>query len=403
MNNLNQIVNPIYTTAKGTAMTLAGGGDKDAIALYPYLDLDEIKKGNQTQTPPEIQRVYVIAQEARFNIYNNAVLRRGEAVVVDLPSGYSPRGFRVSDAGKRYYGFDLPSVIDVMKPACEKTMTEEQKKLTTFASVDATNYESLRRALGENKEPICIVTEGLLGYFSESELVSMCQAIHRLLLEFDGCWITADAGILEIYTITYGTLTGKDTSAFAAQMKNYASSMADVDFYKNSLFIKGQDGAIDFLHKQGFEVKAESVSVYLKGLRTVDEETERTLCEKYSGMSIWTLTVDKSPEYNKKPADPNLPFKVQSEVIDGVFSVSIQGRMDTLTAPELLKCFQEAGEGIRGIHIDVSRMAYVSSAGLRVLLMMYKSLDDKSGFHMTGVNDEVREILETTGFDQFLM
>lgn len=51
MNNLNQIVNPIYTTAKGTAMTLAAGGDKDAIALYPYLDLDEIKRGNQTQTP----------------------------------------------------------------------------------------------------------------------------------------------------------------------------------------------------------------------------------------------------------------------------------------------------------------------------------------------------------------
>ena len=77
--------------------------------------------------------------------------------------------------------------------------------------------------------------------------------------------------------------------------------------------------------------------------------------------------------------------------------------MDTLTAPELLKCFQEAGEGIREIHVDVSRMAYVSSAGLRVLLMMYKSLDDKSGFHMAGVNDAVREILETTGFDQFLL
>lgn len=77
MNNLNQIVNPIYTTAKGTAMTLAAGGDKDAIALYPYLDLDEIKRGNQTQTPPEIQRIYVIAQEARFSIYNNAALSRG--------------------------------------------------------------------------------------------------------------------------------------------------------------------------------------------------------------------------------------------------------------------------------------------------------------------------------------
>ena len=48
-------------------------------------------------------------------------------------------------------------------------------------------------------------------------------------------------------------------------------------------------------------------------------------------------------------------------------------------------------------------MEYVSSAGLRVLLMMYKSLEDKERFEMTGVNDAVREILETTGFDQFLL
>ena len=61
------------------------------------------------------------------------------------------------------------------------------------------------------------------------------------------------------------------------------------------------------------------------------------------------------------------------------------------------------GGDIQAIRVDVSRMAYVSSAGLRVLLMMYKSLDDKDRFELTGVNDEVREILETTGFDQFLL
>lgn len=48
-------------------------------------------------------------------------------------------------------------------------------------------------------------------------------------------------------------------------------------------------------------------------------------------------------------------------------------------------------------------MAYVSSAGLRVLLMMYKSLEDKSRFKMTGFSEEVREIMEITGFDQFLL
>ena len=77
--------------------------------------------------------------------------------------------------------------------------------------------------------------------------------------------------------------------------------------------------------------------------------------------------------------------------------------MDTITAPELLKQFQNVGSAIQAIHVDVSRMAYVSSAGLRVLLMMYKSLENKENFEMTGVSDEVREILETTGFDQFLL
>ena len=61
------------------------------------------------------------------------------------------------------------------------------------------------------------------------------------------------------------------------------------------------------------------------------------------------------------------------------------------------------GNDINAIHVDVSRMAYVSSAGLRVFLMMYKSLEDKSNFSMTGVSEEVKEILETTGFDQFLL
>ena len=196
---------------------------------------------------------------------------------------------------------------------------------------------------------------------------------------------------------------GADTSAFSERMKSYASGMADVDFYKNSLFLNGNDGAVEFLKKQGFSVKAEPVSRYLKGLRTVDEETEKKLNEQYGCMDIWTITVDKASGNGGIHADPNLPFEVKGEVSNGVFSVAIQGRMDTITAPELLKCFQEAGDGINAINVDASRMAYVSSAGLRVLLMMCKSLEDKSRFKMTGISDDVREILETTGFDQLLL
>ena len=118
---------------------------------------------------------------------------------------------------------------------------------------------------------------------------------------------------------------------------------------------------------------------------------------------FWELTVAEQSAAKPAPVDANLPFRVECSVKDGAFEVSIQGRMDTITAPELLKRFQEAGSGVKAIHIDVRRMSYVSSAGLRVLLMMYKSLKDKDGFEMTGASDAVREILETTGFDQFLL
>ena len=306
----------------------------------------------------------------------------------------------MADAGKKYYGFDLPIVIETMKPATEKTMTEDQRALAEYHAVDATNYNSMKAALGNAKGELCIVTEGLLGYFSESELISLCQAVHRLLSEYGGCWITADCSILHIYTFTFKTVLKGDAEAFISRMQGAASNMADVEFLKNSMFMHGIDGAKQFLNEQGFNVKTESVDRYVPDIPGVDADLMEELREAYKVMEIFTMTVKKE---TTKAIDKELPFAVESSCDDGVFSVSVQGRMDTITAPELLKEFQEAGSGIKEIKVDVSRMAYVSSAGLRVLLMMYKSLEDKSQFKMTGVNEEVREILETTGFDQFLL
>ena len=396
---LQKIVNPIYTTAKGTVLMLNVAGDPDAQKLVPHLDLLEVTGGSR-KTPPEITRCYAAAQEARYGLNNEAVLRSGMPVVVDIPCGYSPRGFRVIRNGQKYFGFDLPVVIDEMKAAAAEV---ERSDDLVYAAVDATNYESLRSALGDVKGELCIVTEGLLGYFSESELVSMCRAVHRLLSEFGGCWITSDSGITAIYALTFGVLLQGDLSAFHSVVRGHASRMADVEINKNSLFLNGPEGGRAFLKSQGFEVKAEPVSNYLPELRMVSEEQAQKLAESYKQMEIWTITVDRTAGQPSQENIMDLPFRVESELKDGVFSVSIQGRMDTITAPELLKQFQEAEGEVSAIRVDVSRMAYVSSAGLRVLLMMYKSLKNKDNFEMTGVSDDVREILETTGFDQFLL
>lgn len=378
---------------------LAGARDKDAVALLPYIDVGEIKKG-RNPVPAEIHKCYMIGQMARYELYNKAALESGLPNIVDIPSGYSPRGFRMTDAGKRYYGFDLPIVIDAMKPAVEKTMTEAQRSLSEYHAVDATNYESMKAALGNAKGELCIVTEGLLGYFSEPELISLCQAVHHLLSEYGGCWITADSSIIQIYALTFGVVLKSDADAVTNHMKDIAANMADVEFFKNSLFLNGNDGARRFLNEQGFNVKAESVDRYVPDLTVVDADLMKELREAYKAMEIFTMTVAKK---SQETIDKDLPFAVESNCVDGFFTAAIQGRMDTITAPELLKKFKDAGDGIKEIRIDVSKMAYASSAGLRVLLMMYKSLEDKSRFKMVNVSDEVREILEVTGFDQFLL
>jgi anti-anti-sigma factor len=60
-------------------------------------------------------------------------------------------------------------------------------------------------------------------------------------------------------------------------------------------------------------------------------------------------------------------------------------------------------EPVASITLDVSDMSYISSAGLRVLLIMYKSILGKGTFRIDGVTDSVREIFEVTGFADLLL
>jgi O-methyltransferase involved in polyketide biosynthesis len=65
---------------------------------------------------------------AKFDIHNSAVLKSGKPTIIDLPCGYATRCFKVADNGQKYYGLDLPIVIDEMKELTSKIMTEKQKE-----------------------------------------------------------------------------------------------------------------------------------------------------------------------------------------------------------------------------------------------------------------------------------
>ncbi len=80
--------------------------------------------------------------------------------------------------------------------------------------------------------------------------------------------------------------------------------------------------------------------------------------------------------------------------------VSIQGRLDTLTAPELEHVLAE--ENPEKLVFDLKELEYISSAGLRVLLAAHKRMSSKGGVIVRNSNEIVREVFEVTGFVDIL-
>ncbi|MBR3307533.1 MAG: STAS domain-containing protein [Lachnospiraceae bacterium] len=88
---------------------------------------------------------------------------------------------------------------------------------------------------------------------------------------------------------------------------------------------------------------------------------------------------------------------------EGCLVLAVEGRVDTNTSPELqdqiLKGFQKCDT----IRMDFTDLAYISSAGLRALLLGHKTAASKNGsFIIAHVNEDVMEIFEDTGFSEIL-
>lgn len=83
-------------------------------------------------------------------------------------------------------------------------------------------------------------------------------------------------------------------------------------------------------------------------------------------------------------------------------TVAIQGRLDTMTAPELEKNLGENLGGVTELVLDMTGLQYVSSAGLRVILKTQKLMFNVGKMKLVGVNESVMEVFEITGFSEIL-
>ena len=95
-------------------------------------------------------------------------------------------------------------------------------------------------------------------------------------------------------------------------------------------------------------------------------------------------------------------MKIQKKQENNKLTLTLEGRLDTMTAPDLEVCLKSTLEGISELTFDMTELEYISSAGLRVLLAAQKKMNKQGSMKLTGVSETVMEIFDITGFADIL-
>ena len=95
-------------------------------------------------------------------------------------------------------------------------------------------------------------------------------------------------------------------------------------------------------------------------------------------------------------------MKVTSSKQGGVCTLTVEGKIDTMTAPELEEAVKSNLLNCDKMIFDFARADYITSAGMRVLVYAQRELMKKGGVTVTGVNEKIKKVFTVTGMHKVL-
>ena len=97
-------------------------------------------------------------------------------------------------------------------------------------------------------------------------------------------------------------------------------------------------------------------------------------------------------------------MEIEKHLSGSALCIKLDGRLDTVTAPELSEALKSSLDDVEELIFDFEKLSYVSSAGLRVLLMSQKRMTDKKNGRMIikNVAANIMDIMKMTGFKDIL-
>lgn len=402
--------NPIFNTAKMTLYQLAASGDEDSIRMVEKLGLTESTQNSATTTSDAVKLlIESLLMDMRYHTIEKLAMEEGDFTEIDLPCGYLPKALRFTKAGHRFVGLDLPATIAEVEPAINALLNEEQKKMVRFAGVDATNYESLKSALSDVEGKVVITTEGLMVYFNDSEIGALCDNVKKILDEHGGCWLTIDPEWLMSYVLVVKAILGPRADEALQSMQKRAEDKSDVGVKGSTLVVFPKENvaedirkAMEFLAKHGLKAERMIVADHMPELKVFEKLKPEQIAAVKEAMKLnayWKITSAGVREEMDTAGIAEKDFDVNAQIEGDKLFLSLIGRVDSLTAPRILSFYEKVSheKNIKAVYIDCEHLQYISSAGLRVLLIMKKN--SEGGAFLDHVGPQIMEILETTGFD----
>jgi O-methyltransferase involved in polyketide biosynthesis len=191
--------------------------------------------------------------EARFRLVSRLLKEKGADQVLEIASGFSPRGLILAqDPSITYVELDLQGILrakrDIVEKLVQQSKVPRQSNLH-FWEGNALEQQDLQGAVRTFRDrPIAVIHEGLLRYLSFQEQALMAENIHCLLERFGGVWITPDISVKK---------KGSSVPDEKTKEQNLREQhMTGIDLTKNRF--DSEEAACRFFEGLGFTVERHS-------------------------------------------------------------------------------------------------------------------------------------------------
>jgi len=196
---------------------------------------------------------YLTLFEARYKFTNKLIRENESKQILEMASGYSPRGIEMAQDGSvNYVELDKPDVANTKRTIVEnlsankKIPKEPNLHIVSGDAFDAHDMEMA--SIFFSDKPLIILNEGLFKYFEKEKIATLAENVRRLLIKFGGVWITPDCS-LDIPSIKESDKKIEERTGFDFKNNGFKSAEEFRAFFEQLGFIVEQRNFGEMAHE----------------------------------------------------------------------------------------------------------------------------------------------------------